>query len=62
MPPPILPTALIGSYAQPDWFIDRDWLAARFPSRARAHDLWRVAPQWLEEAQDDATLLVLDHI
>ncbi len=59
MPPPILPTSLVGSYAQPDWLIDRDKLAARFPPRVRARDLWRVAPQWLEEAQDDATLLAI---
>ena len=25
----------------------------------RATDLWRVAPEWLEEAQDDATLLAI---
>ena len=59
MTPPLLPTSLVGSYAQPDWLIDREKLAARFPPRVRARDLWRVVPQWLEEAQDDATLLVI---
>jgi 5-methyltetrahydropteroyltriglutamate--homocysteine methyltransferase len=56
---PILPTTLVGSYAQPDWLIDRKKLAGRFPPRVRARELWRVAPEWLEEAQDDATLVAI---
>ncbi|HJZ44200.1 MAG TPA: 5-methyltetrahydropteroyltriglutamate--homocysteine methyltransferase [Hyphomicrobiaceae bacterium] len=56
---PLLPTTLVGSYAQPDWLIDRKKLAARFPPRVRARELWRVAPEWLEQAQDDATLLAI---
>ena len=56
---PLLPTTLVGSYAQPDWLIDRKKLAGRFPPRVRARELWRVAPEWLEEAQDDATLLAI---
>jgi 5-methyltetrahydropteroyltriglutamate--homocysteine methyltransferase len=55
----LLPTSLVGSYAQPDWLIDRKKLAARFPPRVRARELWRVAPEFLEEAQDDATLLAI---
>src|ERR671930_1983538 len=55
----LLPTSLVGSYAQPDWLIDREKLAARFPPRVRARELWRVAPEFLEEAQDDATLLAI---
>jgi 5-methyltetrahydropteroyltriglutamate--homocysteine methyltransferase len=55
----LFPTSLVGSYAQPDWLIDRAKLAARFPPRVRAQELWRVAPEWLEEAQDDATLLAI---
>jgi 5-methyltetrahydropteroyltriglutamate--homocysteine methyltransferase len=55
----LLPTSLVGSYAQPDWLIDRKKLAARFPPRVRAQELWRVAPEFLEEAQDDATLLAI---
>jgi 5-methyltetrahydropteroyltriglutamate--homocysteine methyltransferase len=55
----LLPTSLVGSYAQPDWLIDREKLAGRFPPRVRAHELWRVAPEFLEEAQDDATLLAI---
>ena len=56
---PLLPTSLVGSYAQPDWLIDRARLADRFPPRVRATELWRVAPEWLEEAQDDATVLAI---
>ena len=33
---PVLPTGLVGSYAQPDWLIDRAKLAGRFPPRVRA--------------------------
>src|SRR2546423_15600762 len=55
----LLPTTLVGSYAQPDWLIDREKLAGRFPPRVRAKELWRVAPEFLEAAQDDATLLAI---
>ena len=55
----LLPTTLVGSYAQPDWLIDRAKLAGRFPPRVRAKELWRVAPEWLEQAQDDATILAI---
>ena len=55
----ILPTTLVGSYPQPDWLIDRTKLAGRFPPRVRAKELWRVAPEWLEQARDDATLLAI---
>ena len=56
---PLLPTSLVGSYAQPDWLIDRAKLAGRFPPRVRAKELWRVAPEFLAQAQDDATLLAI---
>jgi len=59
MPLPLLPTSLVGSYAQPDWLIDRKKLAGRFPPRVRAKELWRIAPEFLAEAQDDATLLAI---
>ena len=55
----LFPTTLVGSYPQPDWLIDRAKLAGRFPPRVRAQELWRVAPDWLDEAQDDATLLAI---
>ena len=59
MPRKLFPTTLVGSYAQPDWLIDRARLASRFPPRVRARELWRVDPQWLDKAQDDATLLAI---
>jgi 5-methyltetrahydropteroyltriglutamate--homocysteine methyltransferase len=55
----LLPTSLVGSYAQPDWLIDRQKLADRFPPRIRARELWRVAPEFIEEAQDDATTIAI---
>jgi 5-methyltetrahydropteroyltriglutamate--homocysteine methyltransferase len=55
----LLPTTLVGSYPQPDWLIDRAKLAGRFPPRVRARELWRVDPEYLEEAQNDATILAI---
>ena len=54
-----IPTSLVGSYAQPNWLIDRERLRERFPPRVRATELWRVDPAYLEEAQDDATRLAI---
>jgi 5-methyltetrahydropteroyltriglutamate--homocysteine methyltransferase len=55
----LFPTSLVGSYPQPDWLIDRERLAGRFPPRVRARELWRVEPRYLEQAQRDATLLAI---
>ena len=55
----LLPTTLVGSYPQPNWLIDRSGLSKQAPPRIRAQSLWRVAPDWLEQAQDDATLLAV---
>src|SRR6202453_2246397 len=54
----LLPTSLVGSYPQPEWLIDRARLSKQVP-RVRADDLWLVAPDKLEAAQDDATLLAI---
>ena len=54
----LLPTCLVGSYPQPDWLIDRPRLSKIVP-RVRMHDIWRVEPDLLEEAQDDATVLAI---
>src|SRR6201990_1546252 len=56
---PLFPTPIVGSFPQPDWLIDRAKLAGRFPPRVRAKELWRIPPQYLEEAQDDATLIAI---
>ena len=55
----LFPTSLVGSFPQPDWLIDRARLAGRFPPRVRAKELWRPAPEFLAEAQQDATLLAV---
>lgn len=55
----LFPCTLVGSYAQPDWLIDKDKLAGRFPPRTRARELWRVDEAYLEEAQDDATVVAI---
>jgi len=55
----LLPTSLVGSYAQPDWLIDREALAGRFPPRTRMKELWRVPEQYLEQAWDDATVYAI---
>jgi 5-methyltetrahydropteroyltriglutamate--homocysteine methyltransferase len=58
-PTPVLPTTVVGSFPQPDWLVDRDNLTSRLPPRVRARDIWRVPEPWLEQAQDDATLLAI---
>ncbi len=55
----LFPASLVGSFAQPDWLIDRARLAGRFPPRVRARELWRPASEYLIEAQDDATLVAI---
>jgi 5-methyltetrahydropteroyltriglutamate--homocysteine methyltransferase len=56
--PKVLPTTVVGSYPQPDWLIDRERLGTMVP-RVRMPEIWRVQGAWLEEAQDDATLLAI---
>jgi len=51
-------TTVVGSYPQPSWLIDRDKLGSKVP-RIRAPEIWRVAPEFLAEAQDDATLIAI---
>jgi 5-methyltetrahydropteroyltriglutamate--homocysteine methyltransferase len=54
----LLPTSLVGSYPQPEWLIDRVRLSKQVP-RVRVDDLWLIAPDKLEAAQDDATILAI---
>ena len=53
-----LQTTVVGSYPQPDWLIDRALLKTMVP-RVRVPELWRVGEPWVEQAQDDATLLAI---
>jgi len=57
--PHILLTTVVGSYPQPDWLVDRAMLGSRLPPRTRATEIWRVAPEQLEQAQDDATVVAI---
>ncbi len=54
----LLPTAVVGSYPQPDWLVDRQMLSKVVP-RVRMPEIWRVEDPWLEQAQDDATVLAI---
>ena len=55
----LFPCTVVGSMPQPDWLIDREKLAGRFPPRVRARELWRIPEPWLAEAQDDATIVAI---
>jgi 5-methyltetrahydropteroyltriglutamate--homocysteine methyltransferase len=53
----LLPTTVVGSYPPPDWLVNREMLSTTVP-RVRM-DIWRVSKPWLEQAQDDATVLAI---
>src|SRR5579871_4232908 len=55
---PLLPTTVVGSYPQPDWLVNREMLSKVVP-RVRLKEMWRVAEPYLEQAQDDATLIAI---
>ncbi|HJU11479.1 MAG TPA: hypothetical protein VJ728_11410 [Candidatus Binataceae bacterium] len=56
---PLLPTTVVGSYPQPEWLIDRQKLTDAGVPRVRAREIWRIPPELLEQAQDDATVLAI---
>ena len=58
-PLPLLPTTVVGSYPQPDWLVNRSVLEAQTVPRVRVREMWRMADEHLEEAQDDATLIAI---
>jgi 5-methyltetrahydropteroyltriglutamate--homocysteine methyltransferase len=53
----LLPTTVVGSYPQPDWLVNREMLSKTVP-RVRM-EIWRVPEVWLEQAQDDATIVAI---
>ena len=55
----VLPTSLVGSYAQPEWLIDKSRLGQHLPPRVILRELWRVSEKNLVEAQNDATVIAL---
>jgi 5-methyltetrahydropteroyltriglutamate--homocysteine methyltransferase len=54
----MLATTVVGSYPQPDWLVDRAMLARGVP-RVRLVGMWRVPEPFLEQAQDDATIVAI---
>jgi 5-methyltetrahydropteroyltriglutamate--homocysteine methyltransferase len=58
IPKHLLPTTVVGSYPQPEWLVDRAMLSKSVP-RTRMHEMWRLPPEHLEEAQDDATIVAI---
>lgn len=58
MPQQLLRTTVVGSYPQPDWLMDRQLLGSSVP-RVPTRALWRIPDAYLEQAQDDATLLAI---
>ena len=58
LPTHLLPTTVVGSYPQPDWLLDRKLLSKIVP-RTRMQELWRIPQEFLEQAQDDATVLAI---
>src|SRR5712671_5333602 len=58
MPKHLLPTTVVGSYPQPEWLVDRAMLSKVVP-RTRMHAMWRLPEPYLEEAQDDATIVAI---
>ena len=55
----LLPTTVVGSYPQPDWLVDKELLSSGKVPRARMAAIWRVPEPFLEEAQDDATVVAI---
>jgi 5-methyltetrahydropteroyltriglutamate--homocysteine methyltransferase len=53
-----LPTTVVGSYPQPDWLVDREMLSKSVP-RTRMTEIWRIPQAYLEQAQDDATVVAI---
>ncbi len=54
----LLQTTVVGSYPQPDWLVNREMLSKVVP-RTRMKEIWRVPEPFLQQAQDDATLLAI---
>src|SRR6201999_4022249 len=59
MPEQLLPTTVVGSYPQPAWLVDEKIFKSQTVPRVRLKEIWRVAEPWLEQAQDDATLIAI---
>ena len=58
LPTHLLPSTVVGSYPQPDWLVNRKLLSKVVP-RTRMREIWRLPEEFLEQAQDDATVLAI---
>lgn len=58
MPEKLFPTTVVGSYPQPDWLVDRKMLSKVVP-RIRMKEMWRIPDEFLDQAQDDATIIAI---
>ncbi len=58
MAEPVIRTTVVGSYPQPEWLVDRTLLSKGVP-RVRLQTMWRIPEPFLEEAQDDATVVAI---
>jgi 5-methyltetrahydropteroyltriglutamate--homocysteine methyltransferase len=58
LPTHLLPTTVVGSYPQPDWLVNRQMLSKVVP-RTRMKEIWRIPEPFLEQAQDDATIVAI---
>src|SRR5918995_1892093 len=54
----LLQTTVVGSYPQPDWLVNREMLSKVVP-RTRMKEIWRIPEPFLEQAQDDATVIAI---
>src|SRR5258708_4437379 len=59
MPEQLLPTTVVGSYPPPDWLGDPGGFKSQTVPRGGLKGRWRVPEQFLEQAQDDATLIAI---
>jgi 5-methyltetrahydropteroyltriglutamate--homocysteine methyltransferase len=55
----LLPTTVVGSYPQPAWLVDHAALMSHRVPRIHAPEIWRVPAEFLEQAQDDATVVAI---
>ena len=55
----MLTTTVVGSYPQPDWLVDRSLLLEKRVPRVREKGIWRIPEPFLEQAQDDATIVAI---
>ena len=55
----MLPTTVVGSFPQPEWLVHREELLKFGVPRVPRPSLWRVPEELREQAQDDATRLVV---